>query len=120
MFTHLRSTLDNPSLFVVFSVGKRTQPNPLFLSTERFLWSRYPPFTVSKYMTNGEWTDSLICTNNQEEKRKSFVSLNFPKIPARTAAGGNAGPGRWGPWVGAGVIVTSLALLIGRMRLDRS
>lgn len=47
MFTHLRSTLDNPGLFVIFSVGKRTQPNSLFSSTERFLWSRYPPYDVS-------------------------------------------------------------------------
>lgn len=26
----------------------------LFLSTERFLWSRYPPYNVSKTATNGE------------------------------------------------------------------
>ncbi|KAN0116179.1 Aldehyde/histidinol dehydrogenase [Russula decolorans] len=79
MFTHLRSTLDNPGF------------------TERFLWSRYPPYN--------------------EKKSKSFVSLNFPTVPARTAAGGYAGPKRWGPLLGAGVI---LALLIGRLRLDRT
>jgi hypothetical protein len=119
MFTHLRSTLDNPSLFVIFSVDKRTQPNSLFSSTERFLWSRYPPYDVSKYVTNGEWSGLLIRTNDQEKKRKSFVSLNFPTVPARTAAGGYAGPKRWGPLLGAGIIVTSLAVLIGG-RLHRT
>jgi len=81
VFTHLRSTLDNPSF------------------TECFLSSRYPPYN--------------------EKKKKSFVSLNFPKVPARTAADGYAGPKRWGAWLGVGVIATSLALVIGRMRLDR-
>jgi hypothetical protein len=50
---------------------------------------------------------------------KSYVSLSFPTVPARTAAGGNAGP-RWGHLLLAGVTVTSLGLLIGRLRLDRS
>ena len=119
LFTHLRSTLDNPGLFVIFSVDKRTQPYSLFLSTERFLSSRYPPYNVSEYLTNGLWTDLLIRTNNQEKKKKSFVSLSFPTVPARTAAGGYVGPKRWGALLGAGVVVTSLALLIGRLRLDR-
>ena len=30
MFTHLRSTLDNPSLFVVFLFDRRTLPNSFF------------------------------------------------------------------------------------------
>ena len=47
MFTHLRSTLDHPSLFVPFFVGRRVAPNSSLLSTERLLGSRYPPFDVS-------------------------------------------------------------------------
>jgi acyl-CoA reductase-like NAD-dependent aldehyde dehydrogenase len=54
MFTHLRSTLDNPSY------------------TERFLWSRYPPYN--------------------EKKKKAYAALSFPTMPSRTAAGGHAGP----------------------------
>jgi aldehyde dehydrogenase (NAD+) len=52
MFTHLRSTLDNPSLFVLFFTGRRTLPNSSLLSTERLLWSRYPPYDVSYYTTD--------------------------------------------------------------------
>ena len=62
------------------------------------------------------WTDLLIPTDNQEKKRKAFAMLSSPTVPARTAAGGHAGPGRWGPLL---VVTLSLALLIGRSRLDR-
>jgi len=83
MFTHLRSTLDNPAF------------------SERLLWSRYPPYN--------------------EKKSKLSVSLSFPSIPARTAAGGHAGPKRWGPWLLAGVVAgSSIALLIGRTNLVRT
>ncbi len=68
-------------------------------------------------MTNG---DRLIysCINDQEKKRKAFDSLTIT-IPARTAAGGYAGSKRWSPVLVAGVVVTSLVVLIGRLRLDR-
>jgi len=80
MFTHLRSTLDNPGF------------------TDRLLWSRYPPF--------------------DDKKKKAFMSLSFPSVPARTAAGGHAGPKRWGPWLIAGVVaVSSVVVLIQRPRL---
>jgi hypothetical protein len=47
MFTHLRSTLDNPSLFVSFRWLGWTLSDFSFPSTERLLGSRYPPYDVS-------------------------------------------------------------------------
>jgi hypothetical protein len=58
---------------------------------------------------------------NQEKKQKAFISAFYPTVPARTAAGGHAGPERWGPLLVAGVVATSsLVVLIGRWRLNRT
>jgi hypothetical protein len=60
--------------------------------------------------------DLLILTH-QEKKRKWYISMIFPSIPARTAAGGYAGPSRWGPRLIAGLAAVSFAVLLTGRRL---
>lgn len=59
----------------------------------------------------------LLIPAEQEQKMKSFMSLSFPSVPARNAAGGHTEPRRWGPLLIAGVVaMSSIVLLIGRPR----
>ncbi len=41
----------------------------------------------------------------------------LPSLPARTAAGGFAGPKGWGPWLIASIAALSSLVLIRQLRL---
>jgi len=71
-------------------------------------------------MDDGQ-ADLLTTFTDQDKKKKAFMSLSFPSVPARTAAGGHAGPKRWGAWLIAGVVaVSSVVVLIQRPRLGNA
>ncbi|KAH9060602.1 NAD-aldehyde dehydrogenase [Lactarius vividus] len=95
-FTHLRSTLDNPGMFVT-SHWHVDHASNLFISSMDYIMSfRYPPYNANK--------------------RKLYTTFMFPSLPARTAADGNGAP-KWGILFIASVLAASSVALIGRTRL---
>ena len=95
----------------------------LFVSSMDYIMSfRYPPYNVRLDMARGGHADLfLFAVIEQEKKRKMFTTFMFPSLPARTAAGGNAAPKRWGAWPIASVFaVFSVALIVGQSRLVKA